>query len=69
MKPNIKKIIINLLILVVPFIILIAIYPLLPDQIYTGRHLFRSSYMGKQYVFLLGFIPYLIYWKRNRQGR
>jgi hypothetical protein len=51
------------MILIVPFIIAV-LYPLLPDQIYTGRHLFGSSYMGKQFVFLLGFIPYIIYGKQ-----
>jgi hypothetical protein len=54
------------MILIVPFIIAV-LYPLLLDQIYTGRHLFGSSYIGKQFVFLLGFIPYIIYWKATRK--
>ncbi len=69
MNQKAKKIVVRLLILIVPFVILAVLYPLLPDQIYTGRHLFGSSFMGKQFVFLLGFIPYILYWKATRKNR
>ena len=67
MKPSTKKVGIYLLLLIVPFAILAAIYPFLPAEISTGRHLFSGSTAPKWVIFILGFIPILVYWKRARR--
>jgi uncharacterized membrane protein len=53
----------DLLILIIPLIILAVIYPFLPARIprqfsFTGK---PTSYMAKEFIFLLGLLPYLIY--------
>lgn len=59
MKINKKDIIL----IVVPLIIIAAIYPFLPDMIprqfdFQGH---ASSYMRKEFLFLSAFLPYIVY--------
>jgi uncharacterized membrane protein len=63
----------DFLILIVPFIILGVAYPFLPDQIPRQFRLDGSvAYISKEFIFILGFMPYLIYnsirRKRGKQG-
>ncbi len=53
----------DLLVLIIPFIIIAVIYPFLPDRIPRQFHLNgqTTSYMAKEFIFILGIIPYLIY--------
>jgi len=53
----------DMLILVVPFVILAIIYPFLPPQIprqfrFNGE---PPAMMAKEFIFLFGFIPFLIF--------
>ena len=55
----------DIFILIIPFAVLAAIYPFLPGRIprqfdFSGH---PNSYMAKEFIFLLGFVPYLIYRK------
>ena len=67
MKLNVKKVVLYLIILIVPFVILFAVYPFLPTEVSTGAHLFSNSTIPKQYIFVLGFLPIFIYWQKNRK--
>ena len=52
----------SLLILIIPFVILAAAYPFLPARIPRQFHLSGPpSYMAKEFIFLFGFLPFLIY--------
>lgn len=65
MKMN-KK---DLLILIIPLIIVAAIYPILPAQIPRQFGLNGEvSYMAKEFIFIFGLAPFLIY-KYNRIRR
>ncbi len=61
----------DLFILIIPFAVLAAIYPFLPGRIprqfdFSGH---PESYMAKEFIFLFGFLPYIIYRKyRDRKG-
>lgn len=56
---------ISILVLVVPFLILLLIYPFLPEKIPSRYHLNGEppSYMAKEFIFLTGFLPYFVYRK------
>lgn len=61
MKFN-KKLMIDLLILIVPIIIMLLLMPILPDKIPIHRSITGSrSYIDKKYSFILGTLPFLIY--------
>lgn len=53
----------DLLILIVPFIVIAVIYLLLPDRIPRQFHLDGqpTSYMAKEFIFLFGPLPFVIY--------
>jgi uncharacterized membrane protein len=58
----------DLLILIIPLIIVAAVYPFLPAQIprqfgFNGE----VSYMAKEFIFIFGLAPFLIY--KYRQAR
>ena len=60
----------DLLILIIPLIIVAAIYPLLPTQIpkqfgFNGE----VSYMAKENIFIFGLAPFLIYKYRQARGK
>ncbi len=62
MKINVR----SLCILVIPLAICAILYPFLPDQIPKQFGLDgTTSYMAKEYIFLLGLIPYAIYLSRK----
>lgn len=60
MRFNKKKIIIDLLILIVPVIIIFLLMPILPDKISIHRGL-TNRYIDKKYSFILGTIPFIVY--------
>jgi len=66
MKFN-KKLLIEILILVIPVIILFFLTPVLPDKVpvqwtFRGENKFIASrFIDKKYVFLLGIIPFVLY--------
>lgn len=63
-----KKIPKSLYILIIPLIICAVIYPFLPDQIPRQFHLDGTkSYMAKEFIFLFGLIPYIIYISRKKK--
>jgi len=55
----------DLFILIIPFVIIAVIYLFLPARIPRQFHLNGqpTSYMAKEFIFLAGFVPYLIYKK------
>jgi len=54
----------SLLILIIPFIILAVAYLFLPARIPRQFHTDGSvSYMAKEFIFILGILPYIIYKK------
>jgi uncharacterized membrane protein len=61
----------DLLIFVIPFIILAIIYPFLPARIPRQFHFNGqpTSYMAKEFIFLIGFIPYLIYLRYRQKNK
>jgi uncharacterized membrane protein len=60
----------NLLILIIPLIIVAAIYPILPAQIPRQFGLNGEiRYMAKEFIFLLGMAPFLIYKYRQIRGK
>jgi uncharacterized membrane protein len=64
MKVNFK----SLSILIIPLIICAVLYPFLPDQIPRQFHADgTTSYMAKEFIFLLGLIPYVIYLSRKKK--
>jgi asparagine N-glycosylation enzyme membrane subunit Stt3 len=67
MDPKTKRLIITLTVLIVPFIILGILYPILPARIPTGHHLFGNDYIAKEFVFIFGIIPFLIYLKYRKK--
>jgi hypothetical protein len=66
MKFN-KRILIEILILVIPVIIMFFITPILPEKIpiqwtFSGGNKFIASrFIDKKYAFLLGIIPFVLY--------
>ena len=62
MKFNKKRILIDVLILIVPIVIMFLLMPILPDKISIHRGLNGARrYIDKKYSFVLGVIPFLIY--------
>jgi uncharacterized membrane protein len=60
----------DLLILIIPLIIVAAIYPILPAQIPRQFGLNGEiRYMAKEFIFLLGMAPFLIYKYRQLRGK
>ncbi len=55
----------DLIILIAPFVLLAIIYPFLPARIPRQFHLNGQppSYMAKEFIFLIGIVPYIIYVK------
>lgn len=52
----------SLLILIIPFIILAIVYLFLPARIPRQFHSDGStSYMAKEFIFIFGILPYIIY--------
>ncbi len=60
MKSNKKKILIDILILVVPVFIILLLMPILPEKISIHRGLYDRS-IDKKYSPLLAIIPFVIY--------
>lgn len=62
MKFNIK----DLLILIIPIVLFLAITPILPAKVpYHWSIDGTVSYMDKKYFFITGVLPYLIYKSRQ----
>lgn len=62
MKKNLRII----CILVIPLAVCAIAYPFLPDRIPRQFHSDGTvSYMAKEFIFLLGLIPYAIYLSRK----
>lgn len=58
----------DLIFLIVPLIIVGIIYPFLPEKIPRQFRLDGSvAYMAKEFVFLLGILPFVVY--RQYQGK
>jgi uncharacterized membrane protein len=53
----------ELMALIIPFIIIAIIYLFLPAKIPRQFHFNGqpTSYMAKEFIFIIGFIPYIIY--------
>lgn len=53
----------DLFILIVPFVIIAIIYPFLPARIPRQFHLGGqpTSYMAKEFIFIIGIVPFVIY--------
>jgi uncharacterized membrane protein len=53
----------DLLILIIPLLIVAVLYPFLPAQIPRQFHLGGrpTSYMAKEFIFLVGLLPFVIY--------
>lgn len=65
---NVKRM--DIIILVVPFIILGIAYPFLPEQIPRQFRIDGSiAYMAKEFVFIAGFLPYIIYKSLNKRRK
>lgn len=60
MKFSKKKILTDILILVVPVIIMLLLMPILPEKISIHRGL-TNRYIDKKYSFILGILPFVIY--------
>lgn len=60
MKYNKKRIITDVLILIIPVAIMILLMPVLPDKISIHKGL-TNTYIDKKYSFLLGLLPFAIY--------
>ncbi len=63
-KMNIK----GLAILIIPLVICAVAYIFLPDRIPRKFHADGTvTYMAKEFIFILGFVPYLIYWRYKKK--
>lgn len=55
----------DILILLIPLLITAVVYPFLPAQIPRQFHLDgETSYMAKEFIFILGILPFVIYKSR-----
>ena len=64
MKINLK----SLSILIIPLVICAVLYPFLPGQIPRQFHADGTkSYMAKEFIFLFGLIPYVIYLSKRKK--
>lgn len=64
---NMKKISKDLFILILPLAVCAILYPILPDQIPRSFHMNGTkSYMAKEFIFLFGLIPYVIYLRKKK---
>jgi hypothetical protein len=59
MKPKAQKIVIGLAVHIAPFLIILKIYPLLPDVFTKGN----GHEFSKNWIFLAELIPIFIYWR------
>lgn len=58
----------ELAILIIPLAICTVVYFLLPDKIPRQFHADGTvTYMAKEFIFLFGFVPYLIYWRYKKK--
>ncbi len=58
----------GLIILILPLIICAVAYIFLPNQIPRQFHADGSvTYMAKEFIFIFGFVPYLIYWRYGKK--
>lgn len=57
---NKKKIIKDILILIMPVIIIFLLEPILPDKISIHRGI-NNVFIDKKYAFILGILPFIIY--------
>ena len=56
------------LIILIPLIIVAIMYPILPDKIPRQFKLDGSvSYMAKEFIFIIGLVPFAIY--KSRQSK
>lgn len=67
MKPKTKKIVLNLCILLIPVLVILALTPILPARIPIHWESDGTRYISKQYAFLLGLLPFVIYKLRRRK--
>jgi uncharacterized membrane protein len=52
----------DLLVILVPIAVIAAIYPFLPAKIPRQFHFNgQPSYMAKEFLFLVGLLPYIVY--------
>lgn len=60
----------DLIILIIPFVIIAIIYPFLPARIPRQFHFGGqpTSFMAKEFIFIIGIIPFMIY-KRYQNKR
>ena len=60
----------DMLIILIPLIIVAVIYPMLPDKIPKQFKLDGSvSYMAKEFIFIIGLIPFAIYKSRESKKK
>lgn len=58
------------LIILIPLIIVAIIYPILPDKIPRQFKLDGSvSYMAKEFIFMIGLIPFAVYISRQSKKK
>lgn len=58
----------DLLVLIIPLIIAGIAYPFLPDQIPRQFHVnAETSYMAKEFIFLLGLLPFIVFKFRKKR--
>lgn len=58
----------NLLVLIIPLIIALILYPILPDKIPRQFRLDGSvAYMHKGFIFILALLPYVVYKSRKQR--
>ena len=60
----------SLLVLIIPLVIVTIIYPFLPAKILRQFHFSGPpSYMAKEFIFLVGLLPFVIYkYYQSRRG-
>lgn len=63
-----KKIPTSALILIISLLVCTVVYFFLPAQIPRQFHADGTvSYMAKEFIFLLGFLPYIIYLRKRKK--
>jgi uncharacterized membrane protein len=61
MKTN-NKLETDILILIVPVVVILLLYPVLPDKISIHRGINGTrTFIDRRYSFLLGMLPYIVY--------
>lgn len=65
MSKDLKK---SLCILIIPLAVCAILYPFLPNQIPRQFHMDGTkSYMAKEFIFILGLIPFVIYISKRKK--